>query len=290
MKVLVTGAYGQLGSELSEMSGLFPTFGFIFTDADTMDITNENAICSFFEKHHPDFVVNCAAYTAVDKAEDDQETAKQINSLAPGYLASACKKTGAKLIHISTDYIFNGENYKPYTEEDKTNPLGVYGKTKYNGEVNCLANNPETLIIRTSWLYSSFGNNFVKTMVRLGKEKDSLRVVSDQVGSPTYAMDLAGVILKIINDSARSKTGFIPGIYNYSNEGICSWYDFAIAIHKMANIKCHVSPVRSDEYPAKSKRPHYSVLDKSKIKSVYKITIPYWRESLKECVNKIING
>lgn len=287
MRVIITGAYGQLGSELSELSRLYPSIEFVFTDADTLDIADEKALGLSFKKFRPGFVVNCAAYTAVDKAEDDRETAQRINSLAPGSLATACKNTGAKLVHISTDYVFDGEKNHPYNENDLVKPLGFYGKTKSDGEAVCMKNNPDAMIIRTSWLYSSFGNNFVKTMLRLGKEKGSLTVVFDQVGTPTYARDLAGAILKII-EMSDSSGKFTPGIYHYSNEGVCSWYDFSIAIFEMAGLTCKVAPVRSDEYVTKTRRPFYSVLDKSKIKSVYKLEIPYWRDSLKECVERII--
>lgn len=282
MKILVTGAYGQLGREISAVVAGYPSFEFIFTDVDTLDITNETAIGEMLVNHKPDFLVNCAAYTAVDKAEDEREAARLINSVAPGLLASACKKSGTKFIHVSTDYVFDGSKNRPYNETDLVNPLGFYGQTKQEGEARCLANNPDAVIVRTSWLYSSFGNNFVKTMLRLGGERDSLNVVFDQVGTPTYAADLAEAILNIIH-----KEEWIPGIYHFSDEGVCSWYDFALTIFELAGIKCGVVPIRSDEYPAKTRRPHYSVFDKSKIKSTYNLKIPYWRDSLKICLEKI---
>ena len=285
MKILVTGTYGQLGSEIKDLSGNYPGWEFSRTDIDTLDITDEAAVDKFMGATRPAFVVNCAAYTAVDKAEEEPELAFRINAEAPGILASSCKKYKARLIHISTDYVFDGKGCKPYTEEDRINPQGVYGQTKAGGEKNCLHANPDTIIIRTSWLYSSHGNNFVKTMVRLGREQDSLNVVSDQVGSPTYAGGLALAVLRIIENS---HTIYVPGIFHYSDEGVCSWYDFAIAVHEMANIHCKINPVNSGQFPAKAKRPHYSVLDKSKIKSEYKTEIPYWRDSLKNCISNIL--
>jgi dTDP-4-dehydrorhamnose reductase len=282
MKILVTGAYGQLGREISELSAGYPSVEFIFTDVDTLDITNQTAIDEMLVRHQPDFLVNCAAYTAVDKAEDEREAAQLINAVAPGLIASSSKKAGTKFIHVSTDYVFDGSKNRPYNESDPVNPLGFYGFTKQEGEAHCQANNPDSVIVRTSWLYSSFGNNFVKTMLRLGGERDSLNVVFDQVGSPTYAADLAEAILKIIHTEE-----WIPGVYHFSDEGVCSWYDFSLAIFELSGIKCRVAPIRSDEYPTKTRRPHYSVFDKSKIKSIYNLKIPYWRDSLKICLEKI---
>jgi len=246
MRILITGAYGQLGSELKVQSGNFPAWEFLLTDADTLDITNENAVKNFFQQNQPDFIINCAAYTAVDKAETDTETAERINSVAPKILATNAQKTGSRFIHISTDYVFDGTAHKPYSETDKVNPQGVYGATKLRGEQNCLANNPESIVIRTSWLYSSFGSNFVKTMLRLGNERDNVNVVFDQIGTPTYAADLAATILSIIQVSEKQPEKFIPGIYHYSNEGVASWYDFAQAIFEIAKVECNASPVLAE--------------------------------------------
>ena len=288
MKILVTGAYGQLGSEILRICATFPALDIIASDVDTLDITDSRAVEKFIAANRPGYLINCAAYTAVDKAEDDLARATLLNSVAPGIVASACSKAGIKLIHISTDYVFDGQGNMPYKEDDPVNPLGVYGKTKYEGEINCLQNNPETVIIRTSWLYSSFGTNFVKTMIRLGKEKDTLNVVSDQVGSPTYARDLALAILTIVNNSLTSEPAFVPGVYHYSNEGVCSWYDLAVAIHKIAGIQCVVTPVSSENFITRAKRPHFSVLDKSKIKAVFHPEIPFWQDSLKDCISILI--
>ncbi len=287
MKILITGAYGQLGNEIKVLSENFRDWDFIFTDVDSLDITNENAVVEFFQQKRPDFVVNCAAYTAVDKAETDKETAFNINAAAPGNLAKAAKLVSAKIIHISTDYVFDGNSFLPLTEEKKENPTGVYGKTKLEGEQNCIKENPEAVIIRTSWLYSSFGNNFAKTMLRLGKEREALNVVYDQVGTPTYAADLATAILFIVEVSAKDPVKFVPGIYHYSNEGVASWFDFSKAIFEISGLKCKVIPVLSEEFPSPTKRPNYSVLNKSKIKNTFALEIPYWRDSLKDCIDKM---
>lgn len=287
MKILITGAYGQLGNEIKCLADKYPNWEFLFTDVDTLDITNEKAVKFFFELSRPDLVVNCAAYTAVDKAEDDIETADRINALAPKILAKYVKIIGAKFIHISTDYVFNGEAFTPYVEDCLVNPKSVYGETKLKGEQNCLEENSQSIIIRTSWLYSTFGNNFVKTMLRLGKERGQINVVFDQVGTPTNAADLAEAILSIVKTTENNSEKFVPGIFHYSNEGVASWYDFAKAIFEISGVKCIVSPVRSDEFPTPAKRPNYSVLDKSKIKKSFGITIPYWRESLKNCIQRI---
>lgn len=288
MKILVTGANGQLGSELKEQMEKFQAWMVLFTDVDTLDITNEATVQKYFQKNQPSLVVNCAAYTAVDQAETDQESARKINAVAPGILAKAAKNTGAKIIHISTDYVFNGQAFHPYTEDDLVEPTGVYGETKLEGEKRCAAENPDSIIIRTSWLYSSFGNNFVKTMIRLGKDRDSLNVIFDQVGTPTYAADLAGAILSIIEISEKAPEKFVPGIYHYSNEGVASWYDFAQAVFEIAEIKCSVNAILTKEYPTPAKRPNFSVLNKSKIKDTFDIKIPYWRDSLHLCIKKLL--
>jgi len=288
MRILVTGAYGQLGNEIKELINQYPEWIFLFTDVDTLDISGENEVKNYFDRNKPDFVINCAAYTAVDKAEEDVETAEKVNSLAPGILARFSKQTGARLIHISTDYVFDGEANQPYAENAKVNPQGIYGKTKLAGEMNCLKENPDSVIIRTSWLYSSFGNNFVKTMLRLGNERDKLIVVYDQVGTPTYAPDLAAAILKIIEVSEKESDKFVPGIYHFSNEGVASWYDFAKEIFKISGMECKVNPVLSEQFPTSAKRPKYSVLNKAKIKNTFGLEIPYWKDSLNVCLGKLI--
>ncbi len=287
MKILITGANGQLGSEIKTLSFKFPAWQFFYTDIDSLDITNEQTVEKYFRLNSPQFVINCAAYTAVDKAESEIETAKTVNEVAPKILAKFSKKYNSKLIHISTDYVFNGKANKPYSETDKVNPESVYGVTKLNGEQNCLDENSGSVIIRTSWLYSTFGNNFVKTMLRLGSERGNLNVVYDQVGTPTNAADLADVILSIIALTEHKPEKFVPGIYHYSNEGVASWYDFAKAIFGISGTNCAVEPVLSDRFPTVAKRPHYSVLDKSKIKKTFGIIIPYWKDSLRNCLQKL---
>ena len=287
MRILVTGAYGQLGSELKEIEMQFPNYHFLFTDVDTLDITCEIAVESFFNEKQPGYVINCAAYTAVDKAEIEPKIAEKVNALAPKILGKFSKQFGAKIIHVSTDYVFAGDANQPYSETDTVNPQGVYGKTKLEGELNCLKENPDSVVLRTSWLYSEFGNNFVKTMLRLGNERDNINVVFDQVGTPTFAADLAEAILSIIQVLEKEPAKFIPGVYHYSNEGVASWYDFAKAIFEIENIQCNVNPVLSDRFPTPAKRPHFSVLNKSKIRNNFGIEIPHWRESLVKCLAKI---
>ena len=289
MKILVTGAYGQLGSELKKLSTDNNDVEWFFTDYDTLDITDFEALITFFNDNNPDFVINCAAYTAVDQAEKESEMATLLNSKAPRNLAALCHKHGARLIHISTDYVFDGMAYTPYSEEDEANPQSIYGKTKRDGELGAMEANPQSVIIRTSWLYSSFGNNFVKTMIRLGKERSILRVVFDQIGTPTYAFDLASAILHIVRISAHDEKNWKPGIYHYSNEGVCSWYDFAVEVHHFAGISCKVEPIGSKDFPTLAKRPAYSVLDKAKIKSAYGVEVMYWRYSLMNCLKLIQN-
>ena len=287
MKILVTGSNGQLGSELKNLSINYPEWQFFFTDIDDLDLTDENSVRDYFQRNKPDFTVNCAAYTAVDKAESDRDNAVAVNSLAPRILAKSAKITRSKLIHISTDYVFDGESFIPYSEENKLNPKSVYGETKLLGEQYCFVENPETVVIRTSWLYSVYGNNFVKTMLLLGKERGSLNVVFDQVGTPTNAADLALSILEVISLSEKDPNFFIPGIYHYSNEGVASWYDFAKAIFEISGVKCTVNPVLSDQFPTSAKRPNYSVLDKTKIKKTFQIAIPYWKDSLVSCIKSL---
>lgn len=283
--ILVTGSNGQLGNELRRVVEDKDKINkYYFTDIAYLDITDKNAVLDFLIKNNIDIVVNCAAYTNVDKAEDDKEKADLINHIGPKNLAEVSRDNNCILIHVSTDYVFDGTKNTPYTETDETNPLGVYGITKLNGENAIISSGCEYVIIRTSWLYSSFGNNFLKTMQKLTAEKDSLNVVFDQVGTPTYAGDLATVINKIILNSNKSIKN---QVYHFSNEGVCSWYDFTIAINEAFGHNCNVLPCHSDEFPSRVKRPSYSVLDKTKIKNVLGIEIPYWRDSLINCINSL---
>ena len=282
MRILITGCNGQLGNEMQLLEKENPQHSYFNTDVAELDITDEAAIVKFVEDNEIDGIVNCAAYTAVDKAEDNQELCRKLNTVAPGYLAAAVEKRGGWMIQISTDYVFDGTNHTPYTEDEPTCPNSVYGSTKLEGEQAAQKGCKRTMIIRTAWLYSTFGNNFVKTMIRLGKEKPELGVIFDQIGTPTYARDLAVAIFAAINQ------GVVPGIYHFSNEGVISWYDFTKAIHRIAGITtCHVRPLHTSEYPTPAKRPHYSVLDKTKIKQTYNIEVPYWEESLAECIAKL---
>jgi len=283
INILVTGSKGQVGSELQALKNDY-NYNFFFTDRNSLDITNKKDIENFIQENSINIIINAAAYTAVDKAEEDIENADRVNHLATKYLAEIAKEKNIKLIHISTDYVFDGENFKPYTEDDTTNPNGVYGTTKLAGEDAMKTINPKnSIIIRTSWVYSSYGANFVKTMLRLGKERDSLGVIYDQVGTPTCARDLAKAILDIIPNIKNEKVA----IYNYSNEGLLSWYDFAKEIMKMAKIDCQINPIETKEYPTPAKRPHYSLLNKAKIKKKFNITIPYWKDSLEECLKTL---
>lgn len=284
-KILVTGTGGQLGNELrvrQEQSGDI----FVFADRDAFDMADVSAIEAYFEKNRFDVIVNCAAYTAVDRAESDETAADAVNHLAVKALAGIAKKQGISLVHISTDYVFDGKSFRPYVEEDVTDPQGIYGKTKRDGEKAMLEINPaNSIIIRTSWVYSAYGANFVKTMLRLGAEREELGVIFDQVGTPTYAGDLAEAILRIIPQLSSEGVD----ICHYSNEGVCSWYDFAKAIFELSNIQCRVNAIETKAYPTPASRPHYSLLNKSKIKSKYMIEIPYWRDSLKACLKIISN-
>jgi dTDP-4-dehydrorhamnose reductase len=282
MKILITGCNGQLGNEMQLLEASHPQHTYFNTDVAELDITNQDAIEAFVEDHQIDGIVNCAAYTAVDKAEENEELCTRLNAEAPAYLSAAIGKRGGWMIQISTDYVFDGTQHTPYTEEADTCPNSVYGKTKLVGELNVQKFCEQSMIIRTAWLYSTFGNNFVKTMIRLGKEKPELGVIFDQVGTPTYARDLAVAIFAAIEQ------GIVPGIYHFSNEGVISWYDFTKAIHRIAGITtCHVRPLHTAEYPTPANRPHYSVLDKTKIKNIYGIEIPYWEDSLAECINSL---
>ena len=279
MKILITGCNGQLGNEMQLLEKENPQHTYFNTDVAELDITDQKAIEKFVSENAIDGIVNCAAYTAVDKAEENQDLCMKLNATAPDYLAQAIEKRGGWMIQISTDYVFDGTNHKPYTEADSVCPNSTYGRTKLAGEQAVMAGCKKSMIIRTAWLYSTFGNNFVKTMIRLGKEKPELGVIFDQIGTPTYARDLAVAIFAAINQ------GIVPGIYHFSNEGVISWYDFTKAIHRIAGITtCRVRPLHTEEYPTPANRPHYSVLDKTKIKQTYGIEIPYWEESLVECV------
>ena len=279
MNILITGCNGQLGNEMQLLEKENPQHTYFNTDVAELDITDQKAIEKFVSENAIDGIVNCAAYTAVDKAEENQNLCMKLNATAPDYLAQAIEKRGGWMIQISTDYVFDGTNHKPYTEADSVCPNSTYGRTKLAGEQAVMAGCKKSMIIRTAWLYSTFGNNFVKTMIRLGNEKPELGVIFDQIGTPTYARDLAVAIFAAINQ------GIVPGIYHFSNEGVISWYDFTKAIHRIAGITtCRVRPLHTEEYPTPANRPHYSVLDKTKIKQTYGIEIPYWEESLVECV------
>ncbi|HIZ26402.1 MAG TPA: dTDP-4-dehydrorhamnose reductase [Candidatus Barnesiella merdipullorum] len=278
-KILITGANGQLGHEMRNILEGDSRFECIFTDVAELDICDADAVNRAVAENRVDYIVNCAAYTQVDKAEDNVELCRKINAGAVENLARAAASCGARMIHVSTDYVFNGRGYRPYTEDMTPEPQSVYGSTKLEGEQALQSLCPQSVIIRTAWLYSPYGNNFVKTMMRLGTERDELSVVADQIGTPTCAADLARAILAVLTAET-----FVPGIYHFSDEGACSWYDFTVAIHRLARISCRVKPIRSDEYPSRAHRPFYSVLDKSKIKQTYGITIPHWYESLSHCI------
>ena len=280
--ILITGANGQLGNEMRVLSEENKEYTYFFTDVAELDICNEQSVMDFVKANNIQVIVNCAAYTAVDKAEENIEFCTKLNADAVGYLAKAAEANQAEFIQISTDYVFDGTAHTPYRETEPTCPNSVYGSTKLAGEQNALTLCSRAMVIRTAWLYSTFGNNFVKTMIRLGKERDSLGVIFDQIGTPTYARDLARAIYAAI------RQGVTPGVYHFSNEGVCSWYDFTKAIHRLAGIKdCKVNPLHTEEYPTPAKRPHYSVLDKTKIKATYGIEIPYWMDSLQACVSEL---
>ena len=278
LKILVTGSNGQLGNELRLLSEELTDFEFLFTDYQELDITDPDAILRCLNDFNPDWVINCAAYTAVDKAEQEPEKAALLNTAAPGFLAEACSETGARMIQISTDYVFDGKNFKPYREDHPKNAAGVYARTKSAGEDIVMEKCSSAIILRTSWLYSTFGANFVKTIRRVGKERGELKVVADQIGSPTWAHDLADAIVRLITINAN------PGIFHYSNDGVCSWFDFAKAIIELSDIQCNINPTDTAGYPLPSPRPWYSVFDKTKFTTLTGQTIPYWRDSLKKCI------
>lgn len=283
--ILITGSHGQLGNEMQLAALNYPEFKYIFTDVDELDICKKSAIDAFVKGNDINIIVNCAAYTAVDKAEDDVDLCYKINRDAVQNIAEIALKYSLKVIHVSTDYVFDGTNHIPYTENDDVCPATIYGKSKLEGELILQQIvSQQSIIIRTSWLYSSYGNNFVKTMMKLGNERNRLNVIFDQIGTPTYAADLADAIMKIISSDT-----FKSGIYHFSDEGVCSWYDFTKTIHRLAGIKCDVQPIESKDYPARTPRPHYSVLNKLKIKTNYDLIIPHWEESLEKCIN-ILNS
>ena len=281
MNILITGSNGQLGNEVRVLSAAHPKHTYFFTDVvesegvQALDITDKAAVSAFVQEHEIDLIINCAAYTNVDKAEEDEVTAMKINAEALSVLGNQ----GIRVIHISTDYVFSGDEHVPCREDDPVAPRTAYGRTKLEGEQLLSASCPDAVILRTAWLYSPYGNNFVKTMIRLGKERDSIGVVFDQIGTPTYAADLAWAIFTVIEAEE-----WHPGIYHFTNEGVCSWYDFTIEIHRQSGIRCAVRPILSAEYQYKTPRPHYSVLDKSKYKKTFGVEIPYWKDSLERCI------
>ncbi|MBN2747044.1 MAG: dTDP-4-dehydrorhamnose reductase [Bacteroidales bacterium] len=285
MNILVTGANGQLGMELQELAKKNSNWNFLFTDIHNLDITNRQALIDFTNENDFDFLINCAAYTAVDKAEEEPDKARLLNITAVEFLAEICNLKNATFIHISTDYVFGGQGYKPYIETDITAPKSVYAITKLGAEEAVKNSSKSGIIVRTSWLYSTYGHNFLKTMLRLGKERDALKVVFDQIGTPTYATDLAEAILNIVVTGKQSNNPV--EIYHYSNEGVCSWYDFALAIMEESGLNCKVMPITTAEYPLPAERPFYSVLDKSLIKKHFDLKIPHWRESMKLCLQKL---
>lgn len=285
--ILITGANGQLGKEFRAIENAYPGYRFMFTGREELDINDDIAVRRFFTDHNITVCVNCAAYTAVDKAETDEASATQTNTIAPGILASAAKAHSAAFIHISTDYVFDGTSTSPYKETDTVNPINVYGATKQKGEQLVMDANPAAIIIRTSWVYSAYGNNFVKTMLRLMRERESVNVVSDQVGSPTYAADLAMAIMQIISSGNTGKPG-ANGVFHFSNTGVISWYDFAVAIRDLSRSKCLVNPIPAEQYPTPAKRPAYSVMDTTKIRSVFGLDIPEWKDGLQRCLQLLV--
>lgn len=286
MNVLVTGANGQLGSEIKDCKHNFKELNVVYADIPDLDISNQDAVNTFVTINGIEAIINCAAYTAVDRAEEDAETARKVNAKGVFNLVKAMENVNGKIIHISTDYVFDGTKSIPYDEEDIVSPIGVYGNTKREGELAVINSTTEGIVIRTSWLYSAYGNNFVKTMIHLGKEKEKLNVIFDQIGTPTFAGDLANTCLAILsNEEIRiDKAG---KVYHFSNEGVASWYDFATAVMKINKLDCKVFPIETKDYPTLAQRPHYSVLNKTKIKQNFKITIPYWRDSLEKCIQKL---
>ena len=288
IQVLVTGANGQLGHSLQARAKDYPAFAFHFTDVDTLDLCDAEAVRRYVVNNRVSYILNCAAYTAVDKAESNEALCARINSDAVRNLGEAAQEIGAKVIHISTDYVFDVTSCRPYVETDPTCPISVYGRTKLAGEEALRMVCPDAVIIRTAWLYSEYGNNFVKTVLRLGAERDELRFIFDQVGTPTYAGDLADAMLAIV---AQAEQGhFVPGIYHFTNEGVCSWYDFTVKILQLAQLPKRVIPIETKDYPTPAARPHYSVLNKGKIKATYGLTIPHWEVSLQDCLRQLVHS
>lgn len=282
MNLLITGANGQLGSEIGALEDDFHQHQFYFTDVDTLDITNEAAVDQFIAENHIEVLINCAAYTAVDKAEEEYDKAMLLNGTAPAILGAVCRRRGVKLLHVSTDYVFSGKTYRPYNETMSPDPQSAYGRTKLSGEEALMHSGVNGAIVRTSWLYSAYGNNFVKTMMRLGSERKSLPVVFDQVGSPTYARDLAYALLLLAGKPAKGVE-----VFHYANEGVCSWYDMATEIMWQQKLACHIRPIETKDYPTPAQRPPYTVFNKSKIKQFLNISIPHWRESLNTYLNNL---
>ncbi len=287
MNILVTGSNGQLGLEIKDLATNYKNFNFFFMDLPELNICNADALNIFIVDQNINAVINCAAYTAVDQAEENAKIAEQVNVTGVLNLVNALKKVNGKLIHISTDYVFDGNHFLPYKELDQVNPVGVYGETKRAGELVIINSDIDSIVIRTSWLYSAYGNNFVKTMLKLGHDKDELGVIFDQVGTPTNASDLAKTCLDILLDKSSENLSKKGKIYHYSNEGVTSWFDFAKAIMELGSLDCKVRPIESKDYPTPAKRPQYSVLNKTKIKEDFKVEIPYWKDSLKECISKL---
>jgi dTDP-4-dehydrorhamnose reductase len=285
MNILITGSNGQLGNEIKDRASQFGNWNFIYKDLPELDITDYNKLEKLTSELSIDTIINCAAYTAVDLAESNQEIAYKVNAEGAKNLAKLAKKFRLKLVHVSTDFVFDGKHHLPYKETDMSNPLSVYGRTKLEGERLVLEEYPNSIILRTAWLYSSYGANFVKTMQRLGSEREELQVIFDQVGTPTWAGDLANTILKIISQLEYGNAN--KGLYHYSNEGVASWYDFAVEIMNLSNVNCKVLPIETEEYPTPAPRPSYSVLNKAKIKTDFNIEIPHWKISLKECINQL---
>ena len=283
--ILVNGASGQLGQSFRQLEDSYPQYDFVFAGRTDLDLSDSSKVEVYFQQHSFDLVINCAAYTAVDKAEEEPEVANAINHLAVQQIARIAAKRHAKFIHVSTDYVFNGEQYRPYIETDQVAPMSVYGETKLAGEQAVFDEMPvNALIIRTSWVYSPFGNNFVKTMLKLGVQRDALTVIFDQLGSPTYAPDLAEALMDIVASELFSQPNNTTQLYHYSNEGVCSWYDFAETIFELSNTHCEVSPIETKDYPTAATRPHYSLLNKAKIKQQFALKIPYWKDSLIRCL------
>ncbi|PUZ30579.1 dTDP-4-dehydrorhamnose reductase [Chitinophaga costaii] len=285
--ILITGASGQLGQAFKSIATQYPDFAFLFTDREELDITQADAVNAYFEQHQVDALINCAAYTAVDKAESEEELAFKLNFEAVLYLAQASFAHKATFIQLSTDYVFDGKHYRPYTENDEPNPSSMYGASKLRGEAAAQGENPDAIILRTSWLYSEFGQNFAKRMKELMAERTELNIVFDQTGTPTYAVDLAGVTLKMLGHKFEYPEAQLAGVYHYSNEGVTSWYDFAVAIKQLTGSSCELLPITTDQYPTPAERPAYSVFNKNKIKETLGIAIPYWTDSLKVCLSKL---